>query len=685
MRRPAGTKPELLAPAGSPDALLAAVNCGCDAVYLGLSKFSARAASVNFSKEELPGAVRFCHERGVAVHLALNTVLLSKAELLEAAEVLTFAAECGVDAVIIQDLGVAALARSIAPELSLHASTQCAVLTPDGMQVLHNLGFSRMVLPRELAAAEIGAFAAAPLETEVFIHGALCMCVSGQCYYSAALGGRSANRGMCAQPCRLPYEGGHPLSLKDLSLLDHVKTLSDLGVTSFKIEGRLKSPTYVAAAVTAARCAIDGRPYDEKLLRGAFSRGGFTDGYFTARRGPGMFGVRDETEKARTRAASEELCALLHTARPPVPVAGEVVLCAGSPVTATVADTDGNTATAVGPAPEMALHRGTGKEDVEKAFYKTGGTPYAYASLAVTAEEGLFVPMGALNALRRDVLSALSDRRCEGYVKKTNAAPVLPDKKNSERKGPAERLILINDLRMLTDRLRNDDCLIGLPLKFLKEALRLVPASRLCAVTPRAPFGGVEPFEEMLTGAVKAGINTVFIHTLDFLPAARTAGAERLIGDFTFNCTNAYAASELKTLGFTDLVLSCEQHPDRVARTDTGLSYGYYVYGRLPLMVTRNCPVKNLPGYKGCKPPCSLHDRKGEAVPVRCDGTASELLNPRPLWLLDKKEVLRYPGLFVLSFTTETPDEADAVLNAYESGSPSPGPFTRGGVGTPAG
>ena len=276
---------EILAPAGTREALIAAVRCGANAVYLGGKLLNARRNAGNFDDEALKEAVRYCHERGVQVYLTLNT-LVRDAELKDAEHMLALSCEAGIDALITQDLGIARLARNCAPDIPLHASTQMSVQTLAGLEELKSLGFTRAVLPRELTLGEITALAAhSPVELELFIHGALCMCVSGQCYLSAMLGSRSGSRGLCAQPCRLPFVApggtGADLSLKDLSLIPHIRTLHEAGVLSFKIEGRMKRPEYVAAAVTACRQALEnGEPEGvlSRQLQAVFSRSGFTDG-----------------------------------------------------------------------------------------------------------------------------------------------------------------------------------------------------------------------------------------------------------------------------------------------------------------------------------------------------------------------------------------------------------------------
>ena len=293
--------PEILAPVGSREALEAAVRCGADAVYLGQKSFSARADSRNFDPDALREAVAYAHRFGVRVHQALNIVTFDR-EFPALKDCIRAACDAGVDALIVQDWGVAAAVKALAPSMPLHASTQMAIHSPEGVRAAGELGFSRVVLARELSREEIAAIrASTSLELEVFVHGAHCMSVSGQCYLSAMLGGKSGNRGRCAQPCRLPFSAGCPgvpkageavLSLKDLCLIPRLPELAAMGIESFKIEGRMKRPEYVAAAVAACRAALDGREPDLAPLQAVFSRSGFTSAYFDGQIDRKMFGFR---------------------------------------------------------------------------------------------------------------------------------------------------------------------------------------------------------------------------------------------------------------------------------------------------------------------------------------------------------------------------------------------------------
>ena len=433
---------ELLSPAGSMEALRAAVQNGANAVYLGYDRFNARMGAQNFSADELQEAIVYCHVRGVQVHLTLNT-LVSDREMARAAEVIRAAAVFGVDAFIVQDLGMVQLCKEIAPSVPVHASTQMSIHSLEGVVAAAELGCSRVVLSRELPMEQIRHICRrSPVEIEVFVHGALCMCYSGQCYLSSVIGRRSGNRGQCAQPCRLAYGYGrfeatrYPLSLKDNCLIEHVRELERMGVASVKIEGRMKRPEYVAVVTKAYRAAIDGRRVTEndmQQLEAVFSRQGFTQGYYEGKTGQSMFGTRQEPEDNRelfsaARATYES------GESPRVPVKFYAMVRAGEPAQLAAQDEDGHVCKAVGPVPEQALVHSLTADDLESRLKKTGGTPYYCAMVRSVVDPGLMLPASAINAMRREVLAELTARRGRVALPKTNAynPPALYDGMSGE-------------------------------------------------------------------------------------------------------------------------------------------------------------------------------------------------------------------------------------------------------------
>ena len=404
---------EILAPAGGEAQLRAAVLCGADAVYLGLRGFNARAGAENFDENTLPQTVGWCHARGVRVYVTLNTLVTDR-ELPQWLHSLDAVAAAGVDGVLVQDLGLAKIIRQRYPTLPLHASTQMTIHNLAGARLLEEMGFAQVVLARELSKEEIAAICAGTsMRCEVFVHGALCMSVSGQCYLSSVLGERSGNRGRCAQPCRLDFKShgrGYALSLKDLTLTDRLRELEALGVASFKIEGRLKRPEYVAAAVTACRQSLAGEVPDLETLQSVFSRSGFTDGYYTARRDLTMFGTRTREDAAAAAAVLGKLSALTRNEVGRLPVDMVLTMAPGEP--ATLAVTDGTHRVEVaGEVPQTALTRPTDEELAHRALEKCGGTPFYLQNLTCHIGEGLMLPLSALNRLRAAALTALAEAR----------------------------------------------------------------------------------------------------------------------------------------------------------------------------------------------------------------------------------------------------------------------------------
>ena len=675
---------ELLAPAGSPEAVTAAIQAGADAVYLGCGDFNARRNAKNFSLEELASAVSYCHIRRAKVYLTLNTLVTDR-ELPAAARTAAQAAEIGVDAVLIQDLGILRMLRQAAPGLAVHGSTQLTVHSLDGVRRCAELGMTRVVLSRELSREAISHICLhSPIEIETFVHGALCMCYSGQCYFSSVIGGRSGNRGLCAQPCRLKYgwgrrADGNPLSLKDMSLAGYIQDLKKLGVKCLKIEGRMKRPEYVSvvAGVYARAIKEDREPTAEELrdLEAAFSRQGFTDGYYRDEKGPAMFGVREEAPEPRelfSQARSQYQSGELQR----VDVTLYAMVRPGEPVQVGVRDGEGRVATAAGPVPEAARTKPLTAEAVEKQLARTGGTPYRCAKVRALVEPGLSVPVAALNALRREVLEELTRQR--------GAAPEAP------RTGPFHAGVRYENRReppVLTLALRSAGQLTP-ALCDLKPALVYLPAEELAAhpeaagtvlnagirlgvVLPRICWDRErEELDRQLEAARRLGAADALVGTLDLIAPARDRGFT-LRGDFGLPVFNSQALKELKRLGFASATASFELKLAQIRDLSKLIDLEVVVYGRLPLMITEHCILKNRDG--GCRRSCEtenrlLVDRKGERFPVlRAPGCRSEIFNAKKLYLADKAADYRRVGAWGarLSFTTETAEECLHIARQY--------------------
>ncbi|MCD7756948.1 MAG: U32 family peptidase [Clostridiales bacterium] len=673
---------ELLSPAGGQEAVIAAVRSGADAVYLGSGNFNARRGAANFDDDALREAVDFCHLRGVKVYLTLNT-LLGDGELEEAARLAAYASALGIDAVLVQDLGVAAVVRRVAPDLPLHASTQMTVHSLDGVRAAADLGMTRVVLSRELSRDAIAHICAhSPVEIEVFVHGALCMCYSGQCFLSSVIGGRSGNRGMCAQPCRQPYgwgnrAEGYPLSLKDMSLVGHLQELEDMGVACAKIEGRMKRPEYVAIVTRICAAALKEKrsPTREELeqLRLAFSRQWCADGYFQGRAGPEMFRGRAKAPLPELRFA--EARKGYQREVPLVPVRLSARVEAGKPVAVTAEDRDGHCAAVTAPPPEAALHRPVTAEQLEGQLAKTGGTPYFCQAVRAEVEEGLSLPVSRMNALRREALDALSRQRVAPPERRTGA--YTPCSRIENGRSPCRFTLSCARAEQVTEELLAlHPALVALDLEAMLRAKSQVGRMQALGIIPAVTLPRIlwdrerEGCLNRLTTLRRWGVDTAYVSTLAGMELAREAGFPVVRGDFGLGVYNSETLSELKGLGFASAVLSFEQRRERVRDLAKCLDTELLVYGRLPLMITENCIVKNRTGKctEGCKQAPSLVDRKRMRFPVvRAYGCRNEILNAVPLFLADKPETYAHVGLWAarLRFTTETGTECARMLARY--------------------
>ncbi len=654
---------EILAPAGGQQQLEAAVKAGADAVYLGLrGKLNARRGAENFASDELRDVVSMCHEAGTAVHVTLNTLLFDD-ETESALSQIEAVCKAGVDAVIVQDLGLASLIRSCAPDLVMHASTQMTVHNRASLETLRRLGFSRAVLARELSGKEIEEITKdSPIETEVFVHGALCMSVSGQCLFSSMLGARSGNRGMCAQPCRLPFVSNgfeNCLSLKDMSHISYIPEFQRMGVASLKIEGRLKRPEYVAASVAACRAMRDEGKVPEALMNDlskVFSRSGFTDGYYTAKRGAAMFGIRQK-EDAADSATFASLHKLYRVQTPKIPLSE--VLTVGE--TARLEVSDGEHAAAVQQA-NPAVGGELSYELAEKQLSRTGGTPYYLSELKVSGDRG--APPSLLNALRREALSKLSEKRRQIKEIEFTAAE---NKKTPHKKSEKQLLTLVfRSPSQIPKGLSNySDSIeaVCLPLECLQKDIVKIDVP-ICAEAPRTLFEGEEAFAKRLSNAKNAGIQSVMLHNIGQVDMAKDMGFE-LHGGFSLNAVSTEAIEELGRLGFSDCELSFELCAGRISSLGGALPRKAVIYGRTPMMLTRNCPSA-LNGCTGKE--CHITDRRGIEFPVMCRAGASEVLNCVPLAIMDKNELLPCVDGYIMRFTTETAEECESIIEAAVKG-----------------
>ena len=674
---------EILAPAGGEVQLRAAVLCGADAVYLGLRGFNARAGAENFDENTLPQTVGWCHSRGVKVYVTLNTLVTDR-ELPRWLRSLDAVAAAGVDGVLVQDLGLVRLMRQRYPTLPLLGSTQMSVHNLAGARLLEEMGLYQVVLARELSKEEIAAICAGTsLRCEVFVHGALCMSVSGQCYLSSVLGERSGNRGRCAQPCRLDFKShgrSYALSLKDLTLTDRLQELEALGVASFKIEGRLKRPEYVAAAVTACRQSLSGEAPDLETLRSVFSRSGFTDGYYTARRDLSMFGIRTKEDAAASAEVLGRLAALTRNEVGRLPTDMVLTLLPGKPVTLAV--TDGTHRVEVaGEVPQTALTRPTDEELARRALEKCGGTPFYLQNLTCHIAPGLMLPLSALNRLRAAALTALAEAR--SVVIPYPQAPAAAEEPSGRRRpqGAAELRCRLTAAAQASPAIRRGAGRLSLPLWELAEHPDLIEScgGRLLAELPAfCPVEQEETVMRTLRRLKEYGLTAALCGNLGTLLMAREAGLA-ITGDYGLNIINSPAARQAAEFGCAELTLSFECERTAARSLESPVPLGIIAYGHLPLMLLRNCPGKTAAGCGDCRGVNHITDRRGEDFPLQCGQRQyTHLLNPRPLFLSDRLPEWDFCDFLTLRFTTESPAECDAVLKMYQTGAAPAGAFTRG-------
>ena len=668
--------PEILAPVGGEEQLIAAVRCGADAVYLGTKAFNARRNASNFDFEALKETVSYCHARDARVHVTLNT-LIKDAEWDALCTTVRGIAAAGADAVIVQDLAVAAMVKRICPSLKMHASTQMAIHNADGARMAEELGFSRVVLARELSLKETeNICAASPIETEVFVHGALCMSVSGCCELSCLLGGRSGNRGLCAQPCRLNFQSrgrDYALSLKDLCAVPLIGQLRDCGVASLKIEGRMKRPEYVAAAVTACVDARAGRQPDLETLRSVFSRGGFTDGYLTGRRDGSMFGIRTQEDADKSAAVLGSLRGLYRLERPSVPVDMTVSFQTPKPL---LTVSDGTRTVTVAAEEEVTPGQipseGT-KERVKAAVTKTGGTPFQPRAVAFEGEP-LYMPASVWNGMRRRGLEKLLGER--------SACTPLPVTEAESPRLPPHIAANPREIRLRFHRPEQvahgeKASFIILPMEAIDENVLERYGDKVMAELPRVLFPTYEKQVETLCASLREkGLQHIYAENLYGFALARRWGFT-LHGGCGLNALNGLSLERYRQLGAADMTVSFEASAKDMQRLGGTCPRGALVYGNLPLMVFRACPNQTEKGCLGCDGVNTLRDRKGVTFPVLCGSKRySVMYNSVPLAL--DRGTLKNLDFETLYFTTETRREAEEIIENYLNGVPYSGPHTRG-------
>ena len=670
---------EILAPVGAQEQLKAAVRSGANAVYLGVDNFNARRNADNFTAENLRDAVKYCRLRDVKVFVTLNTLIFDK-EIDRLYKTVTAIAESGAGAVIVQDFATVRAVKEICPDMPLHASTQMAVHNVAGAKFLEEMGFSRIVLARELSLNEMKMIReSVNAELEVFVHGAHCMSTSGNCYLSAMLGERSGNRGLCAQGCRLNWTNTHgreyALSLKDMSYLDNIKDLMEIGIDSFKIEGRMKRPEYVAAAVSSLKKAINNEFYDKITLRSVFSRSGFTDGYLTGKRNVDMFGYRVKEDVTSATSVLKELENSYKNEIRPNKASAKLILKKNEPATL-LFSSKGVSVKVQGELPQEPRTAPLSEEIAFRNLSKLGDTSFYLDSIGFENEDSLTLPASAINALRRDAANLLEEELSKKEYVINDIIPEIPYIKPIFSK-PKTR-IRLESFSQYSEAFEKADLVI-LPLQEVfnnLEEIECLPV-KIAVELPQLIY----PEEEKdvlkkLSAIKKAGVVRGVTGNIGGIALLKKAGF-RIYGSHGLNITNSFSAQSYKALGLEDITLSFELSEKNINNLCADIPKGAYIYGYLPIMLLRNCPQKSVEGCLKCNGKSVLTDRKGIEFPLLCQNKKYSVLhNSVPLYIGDKN--LSALDFATFYFTIEDKKDCEKIYQAYLNGKAPDGKKTNG-------
>ncbi len=672
---------EILAPVGSPEVVAPAVFSGADAIYVGMKQFSARDSAGNFSNEELKKCTEFCHARDVKVFVAIN-VLIKDNEIEEVLKAVKFLCEIAVDAIIVQDMGLFYLLKKCCEDMPIHCSTQMSLSCKSAVSLLETLGAQRAVLAREMSFEEIKKVKNnTNLELEVFVHGAMCMCVSGQCYFSAMLGSRSGNRGKCAQTCRLPFWSSNyenALSLKDLSYVKNLKDLERVGITSAKIEGRMKREEYVSMAVKACNSSLENDILDEEImqnLKNVFSRSGFTSGYFDAEINHNMFGIRTKEDVLKS---NSELYGKIHdfyrNEYKRVPLDIKIKFKQNSYPVVSASDTLGNTAIITGEnKPQKAKVKAMSKEDLENRFSKLGSTQFYVNSIKIDTDEDSVLPVSQINELRRKMCQSLSELKSKRKSIDFKEPKIdLPKRELSEFTLRAE----FNNFEQIPEDVSMFEY-IYLPLhceqKNFEELLE--KGVKLCAIMPKINFYSDETIAKKVKTLYNIGVEHFACGNLYAVKIIKDIGA-KIHGQYSLNAINSYSVKQFEELGIEDLEMSFEIKDTELYNIKSNAKLGLMIYGRQSLMLTRACPVKtNDKSCLDCKGTQTLRDRKDIEFPVICNKFSgeninkdkfdfyAEILNSTPLCLSDRIKEIKNADFGIIRFTVENSVEIVDIIS----------------------
>lgn len=719
---------ELLAPAGSLKTLKAVIHAGADAVYLGGSMFGARAYANNFNKEELLEAIRFGHIHGRKIILAVNT-LLKEYELGQLYDYLHPYYEAGLDAVIVQDMGVMEFIKTHFPNLPIHTSTQMTITNVEGARLLKEQGVERVVTAREMSLEEIQRIHdEVGVELESFIHGALCYCYSGQCLFSSIIGGRSGNRGRCAQPCRLSYEvlqgeksltGHHAtpiLSLKDMCTLPFLYELADHGVYSFKIEGRMKTPEYAAGVVSIYRKYMDSYldgsriPVEKKDIRALLelgNRGGFTNGYYYHHNDSDMLSGESASHNKSEGVLQDNIRREYVDTELKEKIKGKLILNKECP--AKIEVQYGKIKVSYqGDIVLVAQNRPLTEEVVTEKLTKTGNTPFVFENLEVTMDDDIFMPVNQLNQLRRGALEALEEALLKPYERtlpelvETSSAETdrqttgnaikekqisgqsLSQTSGQQSAGSSTEVrVLIEDAEQLPAVLKADfvdtvylDCMLYTRenlIRMLSEDIDRVHASGKKAFYV-FPFIFRQQtslfYEKIMPELKKLPLNGIMVRSLDEIAFIKEWGNEnwQMVSDSNLYTYSNEAAEYFYRLGMIQDTIPVELNRKEILRRENSRSE-IIIYGRLPLMITAQCIHKNTLGCMHQPKVLNLKDRYSVYFPVKnfCPECYNVIYNSLPVCLFKEDVTVKKiaPAAVRLSFTTETEEETEQILTIY--------------------
>lgn len=670
---------EVLSPVGSMDSLTAAVRCGADAIYLGAADFSARRKAKNFTKEELLEAVKYCHKHNVKVYVTVN-IMLKQKELKDALTLVDYLYHINVDGLIVQDLGLAYLIHKFYPDFPLHGSTQMSIHQKDALSFLKKYGFSRIVVSREMSKEQLKEFCLEAkkenIEVEHFVHGALCMSVSGQCLLSAMLGSRSGNRGLCAQPCRLPFKvrngTGHDLSLKDCSLFEYVDQLREMGICSLKIEGRMKREEYVAIATYCCRSVVDGKKIDDdnlKMLKDVFSRSGFTDGYYTHHLGKEMFGTRTEEDLQASTNAFNKIHQLYRHEMPKIPIDFSFKVIKNQGLYLTAYDGKNEIVINNQEITESNSQNRNNEEDIRRSLEKLGNTGYFLRNFDYKSDDSYFIPCSIVNKMRRQAIEKLDELRQTIIEKPDIFAEIENRNKEHSLKKTYIRIATKEQIPDNTDMING--IIIPIEMEMFKTDVEIIIEIPRWISDETFIYNRMEYFKNN-------HIQKVYCNNISAIVIAKKFGME-IIGGNYLNIANGCGCNLLQDYGINEITLSSELSLKEISEIPTSSDKGIIAYGYLPLMLLINCPLKNGRKCSQCDQKGYIVDRMNIKFPIRCHRRQySELLNSTPIYLADKKDDYRNIDYQILYFTIEDAQTVKKIIEAYNSEINTNEQFTRG-------